>query len=288
MRNTLIAFTVVFAVIVSACPALSFDGRAYQIREDFGMESLEDCYLNYYYYIPCPTYSWFWSFEGWEQDDIVGAFFQVGDISMATGTACDPDECHTLDMFRVLDFTGYGIPYPSHHEVEFDIYCCDEYGCPVGPSLWSMGPWKTGFGWNYISVDPPLSICDCSVIPGGEPSAPRVLITAKHVGRHHFYPEWGTDNVSSNLEAGCEMHDISCLSSIYPRPYNSYYTTMHSGFYGQDFTYCPPQWFKDGRDTTPDATDYGYIELAWRIYLTCYGPSETEPATWGNIKSMYR
>ena len=63
---------------------------------------------------------------------------------------------------------------------------------------------------------------------------------------------------------------------------------MHSGYYGQGFRYCPPRWFKDGRDTTPDAIEYGYVELAWRIYLTCSGPSGVEPTTWGNIKSMYR
>jgi hypothetical protein len=84
------------------------------------------------------------------------------------------------------------------------------------------------------------------------------------------------------------MHEYSCLPTIYPRPYNSYYPTIHSGFYGQNFGYCPPMWFADSRDTSPDATVYGYVELAWRIYLVCSGPTNVEPTTWGNIKSMYR
>jgi hypothetical protein len=63
---------------------------------------------------------------------------------------------------------------------------------------------------------------------------------------------------------------------------------MHSGFYGQNFTYCPPQGLLDGRDTTPDGTQFGFVELAWRVYLLCTGPTAGEPATWGDIKSMYR
>ncbi len=50
----------------------------------------------------------------------------------------------------------------------------------------------------------------------------------------------------------------------------------------------PPVWFTDQNDTTPDAAQYGYVELAWRIYLVCSGPTSTEPTAWGNIKSMYR
>jgi hypothetical protein len=94
------------------------------------------------------------------------------------------------------------------------------------------------------------------------------------------------------------MHDYGCLPVLYPRPYTSHYPVMHSGFYGQDFTYCPPLNFCDGRDTTcagslcfPDGingTQYGFIELCWRLYITCSGPTKTQTATWGDIKSLYR
>ena len=84
------------------------------------------------------------------------------------------------------------------------------------------------------------------------------------------------------------MHDEGCLPALYPRPYVSHYPTMHSGYYGQGFEICPPQWFKDGADTTPDGSQYGFVELAWRLYVVCGGPTETGTTTWGNIKSMYR
>jgi len=284
--NRALLFVLVLA-LTATTQAGALESKAFQMRDDFGMEPLSDCQLNYYYYAPCPTYSWFWSFPDWEYGDVVGAWFQVGDLSTGTGAACDPVECHTLDRIRVLDFAGYG----SIHGcclVEFDIYCSDEYGCPVGPSLWNSGIRGLDYAWNYLNVDPPISICGCSVNPGSPPSAPRILITATHLGNPPSYPQWGADNISTQLEQGCEFHEISCLPALYPRPYNSYYPTMHSGYYGQGFRYCPPRWFKDRRDTTPDAIEYGYIELAWRIYLTCSGPTGAEPTTWGNIKSMYR
>ena len=84
------------------------------------------------------------------------------------------------------------------------------------------------------------------------------------------------------------MHDYGCLPALYPRPYNSHYASIHSGYYGKDFEYCPPRWFRDGRDSTPDGTQYGFCELAWRLYITCAGPSASQPATWSDIKSMYR
>jgi len=285
--NRAMLFALVLTLL-AATSATALESKAFQMRGDFGMEPLSDCQLNYYYYTPCPTYSWFWAFSGWEYGDVVGAWFKVGDLSMHTGAACDPVECHTLDGIRVLDFAGYGTVHQGLFTVEFDVYCCGEYGCPVGPPLWSSGRWETGYAWNYIPVDPPICLTGCSANPGSPQSAPRILVTATHVGTWNDYPAWGADDISLHVETGCEFHDLSCLPALFPRPYNSYYPTMHSGYYGQGFRYCPPLWFKDGRDTTPDATEYGYIEMAWRIYLTCSGPTDVQPTTWGNIKSMYR
>jgi len=286
MRLTCLLTLAILMIIT--CPAAAYESAEYRLRDDFGMEPLYDCTLNYYYYTPCPTYPWFWSFAGWDRGDIVGEWFQVGDVSTTTGQACDPVLCHTLDQIRVLDFAGYGTVRPGLFTVEFDVYCCDEYGCPVGPSLWSSGPWETGYAWNYIPVERPICLTGCSVNPGSPQSAPRILVTATHTGSEGVYPAWGFDNISTNVAQGCEMHDYSCLPALYPRPYSSMYVTMHSGFYGQNFVYSPPLWFKDGRDTTPDAIEYGHIELAWRIYLTCSGPTNVEPTTWGNIKNIYR
>ncbi len=276
---------VILILLIAPVSSRAFGTRVFQLREDFGSEPLYDTALQYYYYIPCPTYSWFQAFSGWEYGDVLGQWFQLGDISTGTFSPGDPLNCQTLDQIRVLDFAGYGTVRPGIFTVEFEIYCSDEFGCPVGPSLWSSGPWETSYAWNYIWIDPPLDLCDCS---GGQGTGPRVLLTATHSGSDSYYPAWGTDIISTNFLGGCVMHDYGCLPALYPRPYSSHYASIHSGYYGQDFQYCPPQWFKDGNDPTPDGTQYGFTELAWRIYIVCDGPSADQPATWSSIKSMYR
>lgn len=278
----------VVLVLLLAAPVFGVEKKAFKMREDFGAVAISGCALQYYYYCPCPTYSWFWPYTGMYTGQAFGAWFQVGDISMGGHDACDPVNCHVLEQFRILDFSGYGTVYPGLWTVRFDVYCCDEDGCPVGPSLWTSSPWETHYAWNYIPVDPPLSICDCSVDPGPPPSGPRILIISTKIGVCGSYPAWGFDNISTQVEQGCEMIDLSGRPALYPRPENSYYGTIHSGYYGTDFMYCPPIWIADGRDTTPDYSQFGAVELAWTIYLNCSGPTATEPSTWGNIKSMYR
>jgi hypothetical protein len=276
-------------ILVIASSAAAFTTRAFHLKEDFGSEPLYDNAIQYYYYIPCPTYSWFWSYTGWTPGEIIGGWFQIGDISTGGWDPADPVNCRTLEMIRVLDFAGYGCGrYPGMFTVEFDVYCCDELGCPIGPSLWNSGPYETCYAWNYIEVDPPLALCNCPVDPGDPGAGPRFLVTATHTGSDGIYPAWGMDNVSTAVQTGCPMHDLGCLPALYPRPYTSNYSSMHSGFYGQDFQYCPPEWFKDGRDSTSDGTQFGFIELTWRPYVACNGPSANRPATWGSIKSMYR
>lgn len=282
-------FMAIVLVLVLASCALAYEKKAYTMRDDFSTEPLYDCYLNYYYYIPCPTYSWFWAFTGWELGDILGVFFQVGDVSMFDGRACDPVTCFTLEQIRILDFAGYGVQYPGWFSVTFDVYCCDEQGCPVGPSLWTSTPQDFGFAWNYIIVDPPVCLDACAVETCPVLSGPRILVTATHTGTEPGYPAWAFDNISTGVETQCELHEYGCATVLYPRPYSSHYSTMHTGYYGLGgFQYCPPLWLCDGRDTSVNCDHYGFLEAAWRIYLICQGPTATEPSTWGNIKSMYR
>lgn len=273
---------------IAVAPAAGLEMRAYQFREDFGTEPLSDCTLQYYYHIPVGTFAWFWAFTGPDYGDILGSFFEIGDVSMYTGTSCDPAACHKLDMIRILDFAGYGDIYPGWNSIQMDVYCCDEDGCPVGPSLWNSGPYDCILGWNYVDVEPPLCLTSCSVALGPPPIGPRILVTARCVGTICIYPAWGLDNIGCPAEFGHEMHDVSCLPALYPRPYNSHYYKIHTGYYGAGFQYCPPVWFCDGFDTVfPECLPYGALELAWRIYLTCDGPTDAEPSTWGSIKSVY-
>lgn len=278
---------VLFVLALSAS-AFAFEKTAYTMKDDFGSEPVYDCYMNYYYYVPCPTLSWFWGFQGWSRGDVIGVFFSVGDVSMFTGSSCDPLSCRSLRQIRVLDFAGYGSIYPGRFTVEMEVYCSDGQGCPIGPALWSSGPWETGYAWNYIPLRPALCLPDCSVQAEPALGYPSILVTATMVGTDAGYPQWGFDNISSTAATGCRLHDYSCLAALYPRPYSSQYSTVHSGYYGRDFTYCPPRWFCDGRDSSPERDEYGFIEAAWRIYLGCGGPSLTQPDTWNSIKSVYR
>jgi hypothetical protein len=288
--------TIALAVLALAATAFGLERqpRAIQMREDFGTEPLSDCYMNYYYYIPCPTYAWFWNLGFDTPGDVCGVFYTIGDPSMGNAGSgcppysnCDPCGAHVLEQFRILDFAGYGTLYPGLFTVEFDVWCSDQYGCPVGPSLWNSGPAEfCHAGWNYVTVAPELCLSNCyTELQGDIKCHPRFLITATTTGTCCTYPAWGFDNISTPLGMACAMHDEGCCPALYPRPTVSPYNTIHSGYYGVHFEYCPPIWILNPGDTTGNA--FGFIELAWRVYLKNIYTS-TEPSTWGNIKSMYR
>jgi len=274
-------------VLVLATSAFAVEKKAYQMREDFGTEPLYDGALQYYYYIPCPTYSWFWAFTGWVPGEIIGECFNIGDEGTGGYGPLDPATCHELEQFRILDFAGYGTVYPGMFTVEFDVYCAPEACCgPTAPvtHLWNSGPVETHYAWNYFLVDPPLCLTPCWDLDNFS-----VVLTATHVGTDGIYPAWGFDNISTAIETGCILHDLGCLPAIYPRGWcGGMDPKVHSGYIGTfPFEYWPPLMFADGRDTTPDGTMFGGIELAWRLYIICEGPTATTPSTWGNIKSMY-
>jgi hypothetical protein len=262
-------------VLVLATSAFGLEKKAYQMREDFGTEPMYDGALQYYYYIPCPTYSWFWAWTGWEYCDYIGVVFHIGDYGTGGWAPLDPYTCQEIETVRILDFAGYGTVYPGLFAIDIIIIC------PPWPYIWlyDSPPINTHFGWNYIDLIPPVCITPCWV---GECTTIIVILHFK--GTVAGYPAIGTDNISTALEQACVMHDLGCLPATWPR------LSSHSGYYGNgDVTqYYPPLVFCDGRDTTPDCTQFGQVELAWRIYMTCYGGTETQSSTWGNIKSMYK
>jgi hypothetical protein len=282
--------TVMVLVLVLATAAFAVEKSVFQMKKDFGGEQLGDCYMGYYYFVPCPTSSYFF---GWTFDygDIVGQFFCVGDPEMGSGTVCDPNDCQSIDRFVVLDFNDNAPGmYPQDFQVEYDIYCSDLDGCPIGPALWNSGM-VTSYqrGWNWFDIDPPLSVCPCVLDP---PGGPVFLITGTVRGDFPEQgPQWGSDGPGIYYYYCASMHDVGCLTVLYPRPTVSYYTPgIHSGYYGNpdSGTYqCPPQLLA-GFDTTPDLSQWGAVEWAWTVDMTCSGPTATEPTTWGNIKSMYK
>ena len=260
--------------------------RAYQIKDDFGIEPFSDGALQYYYCIPCPTDSWFWSFYGWIPGDILGAYFRIGDMSTGGWPGLDPGSCHTLEAIRMLDFAGYGTVYPGLYTVEFDVYCSGTSQNPFLP-LWNSGPVETHYGWNYIQIDPPLSVCSCCEYGAMYPS---IAVTMTTVGDLAGYPAVGFDNICAPVESGCEMHDIGCLPAVYPRNQcGGANPRVHSGYVGlSPFQYWPPLGFTDGCDTTSDVSQFGFIEWVLTLYIGCRGPSGVESNTWGSIKAMYR
>jgi len=284
----------VVMVLALAASGYGLEKKAIQLKEDFGTEPLYTCYMNYYYYIPCPTNSWFWAFSGWSPGQIVGEWFRIGEPSMGrTGSGCPPYigcvpcglDDKSIERFRVLDFAGYGTTYPGLFTVRFDIWCCDGNGCPIGPSFWSSGAKELcTAGWNYIDVYYADAMTCSSERIGGRPCYPRVLITATHIGTEATYPAWGFDDIYAPVSLGCAMHDNGCCPALYPRPQVSHYATMHSGDYGVDFANCPPYWFLDPADSVGNV--YGCVELAWRIYTWMHVGAE--PSTWGTIKSIYK
>lgn len=269
-------------VMVVAAPAFGLERKAVQMRQDFSSEQSYDCMLQYYYYIPCPTYSWFWSFSGWSPGDIVGKSFALGDQGTGGHGVCDPYGSAALEQIRVLDFAGYGTVYPGLFTVEFKAWCTP---CPLTDEnlLWSSGPVETGYGWNYISVEPACCLTDCAYSPEDY----MILITATMTGTDALYPAWGTDNVSEPVESGCAMHDIGCLPAVYPR------TSIHSGYLGNfdPCQYDPPLPFCDAGDTG-ECGMYGPVELAWTMYLGSAAgvtPGDSDVGTtWGGIKTLYR
>jgi hypothetical protein len=281
-------YLVIALVLVVATSAFGFERKAYQIREDFGTEPLYDCALNYYYYVPCPTYSWFWGFYGWTPGEILGMCFRIGDQGTGGYDPCDPFNCHVLETIRILDFAGYGTVYPGLFTIEFDVYCCAMSQNPF-LHLWNSGPVETHFAWNYFDVNYPngISICPCCEY---DFMYPRVIVTMTFTGSNASYPQVGFDNIGTALQQACVMHDYGCLPAVYPRDWTGGVDPrVHSGYVGTyPFEYWPPLGFCDGYDTTADCSMYGFVEAAWRLYIVCSGPTATEPSSWGNIKSMYK
>jgi hypothetical protein len=300
------------AIIPCALPALAIEKKPAKMWDDlsdlkveaFRIEepewSLYDCWLQYHYYIPCLTYSWFWAYSGWEPGDIIGTSFTIGDQPTGGdgGWWCDPYLCQEFEGVQLLDFAGYGTVYPGLFTFELDIYYVDTTGAP-GCNIWNSGPLESHFGWNYFEIRPPvaLDICPdfCSPWEQGCPY-PTILLTMTMTGAEGTYPAIGFDNVSTPAGQGCAMHDIGCLPALYPRngP-GGQEPRVRSGYLGNSgFDHWPPRPIPDGRHATrpSGAQWYGFVEPAWRVNVICYGPSaaqkQAQPATWGAIKSLYK
>ena len=253
------------------CP---FKVEAYQMTEDFGSAPpYYDCALQYYYYVPCPTYSWFWAYSGWSPGDLIGACFTVGDRSTGGFDICT-GHCYYAEGIRVLDFAGYGTVYPGVFTLEMDLYCGDFDGVPY-VHLWNSGPLETHFGWNYFEIDPPVELGECPDF--ADRGLNSIVATMTMTGPYGIYPRVAFDNVSTPAEMGCQMLDRSSSPAVYPRkPAGSVGTSVRSGYIGTyPFEHWPPVPFPDGKHADDEVAPrwYGYTELAWRLYIGCDRPT---------------
>lgn len=274
----------------------SFKAEPYMMIEDFAEEPIYDCTLQYYYYIPCPTYSWFWAYSGWEPGDVVGMVFTLADEPTGARCPCDPAICHHIEYIRVLEFAGYGASYPGLFTVEMDFYCCDKSGYP-SCHLWNSGGVELHMGWNYIQAVPPVPLDPCK--PEDHPwewNPASIAVTMTMTGTEGEYPAVGFDNVSTSYHAGCVMHDIGCLPAVFPRTWaGGMGASVHSGYVGSyPFQYWPPLPLPDGSPFDPvNRLRFGFVEAAWRLYVLCtvvptVPDADTQPTTWSAIKSIYR
>lgn len=252
-----------------------FEAKPYQMMEDDGPDPRwYDCALQYYYYVPCPTYSWFWAYYGWEPGDIIGACFRIGDQGTGGFDPCDPYLYHNLEWIRILDFAGYGTIYPGLFTIKMDVYCSDETPNPLS-HLWSSGPLETHLGWNYFEIDPPLIVTQCCEQEGPPPVYPTIVVTMTMIGVQGLYPQVGFDNISTAVDVGCLMHEYGCMPAVYPRAWAGPGDPgVHSGYVGRyPFEHWPPLPFPDGIHTDPHGSEwYGFVEVAWRVYLSGGGP----------------
>jgi hypothetical protein len=263
--------------------------KPYQFRDD--NEPMYDCALQYYYYIPCPTYSWFWGYSGWEPGDVLGASFTIGDQGTGGFPPGDIYNCDWLEGIQVLDLSGCGVYYPGLFTIELDVYCADERGRPCD-HLWNSGPLETDLGWNYFFVDPPVHLFPSCQDYYQHPS---IVVTMTFTGKEGGYPVIGFDNIGTAVDAGCLMHDYGCYPAHYPRSWvGGDQPRVHSGYVGSyAFEYWPPLALPDGMHAGGGIpATYGYAEAAWRAYVLCEGwtkcPEGVRPTSWGGIKDLYK
>ena len=281
-------------VLVFATSAFAFEAKMQKARKDIGVVPLGDCYLSYYYHCPEPGtgLAYYWYVNTWDENDIFGTCYNIGDQGYGGDPACDPTLAQSLSRILFVEGSGAcGGAYPGANSCELDVYCAPEYCCgPTAPvvHLWNSGPYECNVGWNYLEIDPPLCLTDCCLDPQPDCN-PSIVVTITMTGYEHIYPEIAFDCPYAVALFGYPWHDIGCLPAVVPRgPCGGPAPAVHGGYIGSyPFQYWPPFPLCDFADSTPDCTQFGYIEWRCTIDLLHSGPTATETSTWGNIKSMY-
>ncbi|MCK4514250.1 MAG: hypothetical protein KAU31_03275 [Spirochaetaceae bacterium] len=233
------------------------------------------CYLSYYNF--CSGWVFYWSgycygmFAEAPYPPQFGTVFDLADC---------PEDCRNLDM------TWWGCKrYNSYGNVDVEIYCATDAGCPVGEPLAGIYGYNPDIGapWQLFEWDG-LELCQCDLGFGKF----LVLITDYSFGAS-ISPY--SDINSYNIEAGCE---------------EMWRCTGHSYVYSNAVNYCDvygmpgPMWVSGyGYGCTnfpavpPGCHDYlyptGYFtEFLIDAYISCLGATATKERSWGEIKKLYK
>ncbi len=236
----------------------------------------EGCTISYYNF--CSGWVFYWSgycYGEWMTLSYPPQYGTVFDLSDCPGSCR-----HLMDCWWACK------RFTVRAWVELEIFCANEYGCPIGPPLW--GPY--GFTpnisnpWQHFALGG-LPLCGCEETGPGKFV---IVITDQGYGAH---TSPYSDIESYNINAGCQP-DWDC--------------TGHSYSYRCAVSYCDvygapgPMWVSGpyGCDNVPfippgchDYYGYGagmFTEFLFDVYIACQGPTATETDSWSEIKSLYR
>jgi hypothetical protein len=233
----------------------------------------DQCYL--YYYNICSGWVWYWSGYcfGMFPDNAPTIYGVCFDLA-----GC-PDDCrHLYDAWWCMKrYTAYG-------NVDVEIFCGDEFCCPVGEPLAGV------YGYN-----PDVSTCWQHFIFGGIELCPCddtgkvIFLVTDYTAAIHstIYTHYVPGNVAQGCgDWWCGPGHTFCYKNV----------VNYCDVYGQPgvFWVSGPGY---GCTNTPDfPTDcHGYFyttgtytEGVVDLYIDCLGATATEEASWSEIKSLYR
>jgi len=273
-RIPAVALLVMLVLAVAAATA----GPVLQYCEvpERGSVERQDEYLLGYYNLCSGFGTWLWGWDGYCQASFLRYPPQYG---TCFDLADSPGECRHLE-----DVWWVGRSFYHYDTVDVEIFCADENACPVGAPLAGIYDCSVVYhspSWHRFDFGG-LPLCGCDAGAG------RFIVMISHNGEE---TESFSDANHKNIEAGCE-YEWRCSGHSYV--YRSY--VSYCDVYGEP----GPLWIA-GPDygctnvpaVPPGCHDHDYSTgyyTEWLIdcYVSCNGPTRTEPTSWSEVKSLYR
>jgi hypothetical protein len=238
-------------------------------------QAQDTCHLLYYNY--CSSWVHYW--HGY----CFGLFLDGPELPKF-GTCFDLSDC-PAECRHLGDVWWAWKHYGAWNAIDCEIFCADEYACPVGPPVAGFydvylfyPPWQ-----RFPFGDIPLCVCE-------DAGFERFIVMMTFVrGYEGILPY--SDLNSYNIAAGCEA-EWRCEGHSYC--YRN--LVSYCDVYG-----CPgPLWVSGANygctnypTVPPGCHNYWYptgyfSEWLIHCYLSCLGPTVTEQESWSEIKGLYR